>query len=61
MNKLIQEMLSALQMLSNGLPPFSQTLRAWTTLRVAHISTATTAASKSSVKLMGRTNGSSSA
>lgn len=32
----------------------------WTTLRVAHIPTATTAASKSSVKLLGRRNGSSS-
>ena len=30
---------------------------AWTTLCVAHIPTATTAASKSSVKLLGKTNG----
>ena len=38
----------------------SRKREAWTTLRVAHIPTVTTAASKSSVKLSGRTNGSSS-
>ena len=38
----------------------SRLREAWTTLRVAHIPTATTAANKSSVKLLGRRNGSSS-
>src|ERR1700741_4887300 len=38
----------------------SRKREAWTTLRVAYIPTATTAASNSSVKLLGRTNGSSS-
>ena len=38
----------------------SRKREAWTTLRVAHIPTATTAASNSSAKLLGRTNGSGS-